>query len=294
MLGWIGKDIWVILISKLLGAKVVIHMRAGHFRRNYEQSNKVFKTIIKWVLNRTDYNLAQSPSLAKQYRGLVKDESKIDYVYNMIDSEKYFSNNSEYNQNKIFFLGHLSHAKGYCDILKVIPEVVREFPDTMFCFAGTMIVEERNVFFNEVDGTAINYTNPNMVYKNHIENKYDRNYMYLGKLNEKEKIEWLNKSNIFILPSYSEGFSMSVLEAIAMAKPIITTPVGALKDVLIPNENAVLVHPGDIEAIKDAILKILRDKSFRKQLADNNKILRKDFTVEVNSQKYKNLFKKLI
>ena len=101
ILGWLGKDIWVIILSKLFGLKVVIHMRAGHFRKNYDRSNKVFKKIIKAVLNLTDYCLAQSPTLAKQYEGLVKDKNKIGYVYNMISVENYFAppSNDKYDEN---------------------------------------------------------------------------------------------------------------------------------------------------------------------------------------------------
>lgn len=295
MLGWLGKDIWVIMLSKLFGLKVVIHMRAGHFRKNYDQSNKVFKKIIKTVLNLTDYNLAQSPTLAKQYEGLVKDKNKIGYIYNMISEENYFVHSVDtHDENCIFFLGHLSHAKGYCDILKSIPKIVQEFPDVKFCFAGTVITEERNVFFNGVTGKPITFTNPEDIFREYIVNAYEANYKYLGKLDEKQKIDWLNKSNVFILPSYSEGFSMSVLEAIAVGKPIVTTPVGALKDVLKNEVNAIIVNPGDIEAITNALLRFLRDKAFRKSVANNNKILRHDFSVDTISKKYKELFNSML
>ena len=161
----------------------------------------------------------------------------------------------------------LSHAKGYCDILKSIPKIVKEFPDVKFCFAGTLITEEHNVFFDGVTGKPINHTNPEDIFKEYIENTHESNYVYLGKLDEKQKIDWLNKSNLFILPSYSEGFSMSVLEAIAVGKPI-TTPVGALKDIL--EEVNAITNPGDIEAITNAVLRFLKDKALKK-VANNNK-----------------------
>ena len=123
VLGWIGKDIWVIFLSKIFGAKVVIHMRAGHFRRNFDRTNYLFKWVIKKALNQSNYNLAQSNSLAKQYCDIVDDSSKIGYIYNMIDIEKYFNIASNYDEKIILFLGHLSHAKGYNDILKVIPRI---------------------------------------------------------------------------------------------------------------------------------------------------------------------------
>jgi glycosyltransferase involved in cell wall biosynthesis len=295
MLGWIGKDIWVILFSKLMGRKVVVHMRAGHFRKNYEASNPLFKFIVKRVLNLTDFNLAQSPSLTQQYKGLVKRTNLIGHVYNMISEADYFiDEDPDYDQDIVFFLGHLSHAKGYCDILRVMPEVVADFPNVKFCFAGTLIDEERNVFYNGVNGEPIVSSNPKTVFKEVIQSRFQRNYQYLGKLDSKEKIKWFRKSNIFILPSYSEGFSMSVLEAIAAGKPIITTPVGALKDILEHKKNAILVTPGDLQALRNALLEVLSNASLRNRLAENNRTLRTNFGVDQVVLDYKELFNKIL
>lgn len=295
MLGWIGKDIWVILFSKLMGRKVVIHMRAGHFRKNYEASNPLFKFIVKRVLNLTDFNLAQSPSLTKQYNGLVNRTNRIGHVYNMISEADYFiDQDPDYDQNIVFFLGHLSHAKGYCDILRVIPEVVADFPDVKFCFAGTLIDEERNVFYNGVNGAPIQSSNPKAVFNEVIQSRFERNYEYLGKLDRKEKMEWFRKSNIFILPSYSEGFSMSVLEAIAAGKPIITTAVGALKDILEHKKNAILITPGDMSALRNALIEVLSNTTLRKAMAENNRTLRTNFGVKQVVLDYQEIFNKIL
>lgn len=295
MLGWLGKDIWVILWSKLFGRKIVIHMRAGHFRTNYQRANSITKYIIKRVLNVTDFNLAQSPSLAKQYHGIVKDTSKVGFIYNMIALEKYSQDNyTAYNENIILFLGHLSHAKGYCNVLQAIPKVAKHYPNIKFCFAGTLITKERNVMFNSVNQEPIDFLDPEIVYKTYIQNKYESNYMYLGKLEEKEKKEWLKKCNLFILPSYSEGFSMAVLEGLASGKPIVASPVGAFKDILQNGKNGILITPGDVEAFSNGILTLLKDKTLREEIAANNRILRKKFGVCKVSKKYNELFKNVI
>lgn len=295
ILGWLAKDIWVILISKILGAKVVIHMRAGHFRKNYDSSNFFVKAIIKFFLNRTNYNLAQSESLALQYKGIVKDENKIGYIYNMIDIQKFEGFDQQiFDKNILFFMGHLSNAKGYTDILKVMPEIISEFPEVKFCFAGTLIKDERNVFINAVTNERIEFSDPEEVYDTCIKGKYEVNYQYVGKLDEKQKLEWLKVAGVFILPSYSEGFSMSVLEAIAAGKPIITCPVGALKDVIVDHVNGILITPGDTNKLKESILELLRNNQLRESISKNNFELRNTFSIQEIEKQYVKLFKNLI
>ncbi len=294
ILGWLGKDIWVILLSKLFGAKVVIHMRAGHFRINYNKTNRVFKRIIKSVIKLNTFNLAQSSSLSKQYAGIASNE-KIGYIHNMIDIERY-NNESPFifQDNLVFFMGHLSHAKGYCDILSIIPDVVKECPEVVFCFAGTPIKEERNIFVNTTNNSAIEFLDPELAYNSYIKGRFDKNYKYVGNIGENEKIAWLKKCNVFVLPSYSEGFSMSVLEAIALEKPVITSPVGALKDIIKNGENGFLVAPGNKELLKLKLLKLLKDEKLRNEMAFKNSQVRKMFSINKMEKEYINLFSRII
>jgi glycosyltransferase involved in cell wall biosynthesis len=294
VLGWIGKDIWVIFLSKLFGAKVVIHMRAGHFRRNFDRTNQVFKWVIKKALNQVNYNLAQSHSLAKQYYDIVDDSSKIGYIYNMIDIAKYFNNSpNDYDEKLILFLGHLSHAKGYNDILKVIPSISKKHPDVKFVFAGTKKSIERNITFNDSTGETIKFENPKDIFDNYIKGTFEKNYQYLGKIGEEDKIKWLKKCNFFLLPSYSEGFSTAVLEGLAAGKPILTTPVGGLKDIIKPNENGLLVLPGKIDDLENAILQLLENKKLRDKIANNNLLYRSNFSIVKIESDYLKLFQRL-
>ena len=293
--GWMFKDIWVILLSKLLGTKVVIHMRAGHFRSNFDSTNPFNQSVIKKVLNISDYSLAQSESLAEQYNGVIKTPSKYGHIYNMINLETFPSLNIDaFKVNSVFFMGHLSQAKGYCDILKAMPRVLKEFPDTTFYFAGAIIRKERNVSVNNVNNEPIHFEDPIEVFDKYIKGKHERNYQYLGMLDKEEKTRVLTECNMFVLPSYSEGFSMSVLEAISAGKPVITTPVGGLKDIVRDHENGLLIMPGDIEGLANAIMKLLGDKILRNQIARNNCKYRETFGTDRISKQYVSLFNKIL
>lgn len=64
----------------------------------------------------------------------------------------------------------------------------------------------------------------------------------------------MNWADIYILPSYNEGLPIAILEAMSYTHPIISTPVGGIPEVVKDHQNGILVEPGNLEQIKEALL----------------------------------------
>ncbi len=281
-LGWMGRDVWCIFLSRLFGAKPVIHMRAGHFRHNLNRATAVERWIIRRACTMTPLNIVQAPSLKDQFAGL-SSSARIASVPNMVDTDTYFNAAPTVcDRFRVLFLGHLSFAKGYCDILQAIPDVVDAFPNVKFTFAGTRLKCERNVLFDQVSGEPLTFIDPDECYRTHIDGTYSRNYEYLGVVDEASKLELLRKCNFLVLPSYSEGFSMAVLEALAMAKPVVCTPVGALRDYVIHDRNGLMVKTGDVPALAGAMKRLIGDEATRDRIAlTNHRYAREHFSIDI-------------
>lgn len=73
-------------------------------------------------------------------------------------------------------------------------------------------------------------------------------------------------ADFFVLPSYHEGYGMVYAEALAHGLPVIATNAGAIPDT-VPKIASLLVPPGDVEALRAAILQILTDEKLRDRLA---------------------------
>lgn len=73
-----------------------------------------------------------------------------------------------------------------------------------------------------------------------------------------DSFEYLNKSDIFILPSVKEGFPYTILEAMAAGLPIVATRVGGVPEIITEDENGFLVPPADSQALAEKI-SILRE-----------------------------------
>ncbi|WP_422107354.1 glycosyltransferase family 4 protein [Winogradskyella sp.] len=292
--GWLFKDIWLILIAKLFRKKVVIHMRAGHFDYNFSRMKSFEKSIVIKVCKLVDLGLAQSESLMYQFDKIL-DAKKVKYVYNMIDTEIFKPSLNQKKQHEIFFMGHLSKAKGYYDIIKAMPDIIESFPNVVFTFAGTRLNEERNVFNDYTNKRPIAIENNLEQSEADVKEKFADNYNYVGIINEEQKIEQFSKSQLFILPSFSEGFSMSVLEAMAMGLPVVTTPVGALEDIIKDNFNGVLVKPNSPNDISRAVKKILGHTQLIEEYGRNNvHQVSENYSVNVVVKEYVKIFNNVL
>jgi glycosyltransferase involved in cell wall biosynthesis len=99
----------------------------------------------------------------------------------------------------------------------------------------------------------------------------NRNIIFLGEISEIRELLYL--TDIFVLPTYREGFPRSVLEAMAMNVSVITTDVPGARDAVINNYNGIIVSHMDISALEKAILLLASDKNLRKKLGDNGRTL---------------------
>ncbi len=77
------------------------------------------------------------------------------------------------------------------------------------------------------------------------------------------------KGDIFLSPTYAEGFSNTILEAMASGLPIISTFAVGVVDCLRDGENALLIEPGDIAALAESMSRLLGDNCLQAQLAEN-------------------------
>jgi glycosyltransferase involved in cell wall biosynthesis len=85
---------------------------------------------------------------------------------------------------------------------------------------------------------------------------------------QQDVVPWLNALDIFVLPSTAiEGAPQAVMQAMACGIPLITTPVGAIPELVRDGETGLFVPPGDAQAIADAIARLAGDSGLARRLA---------------------------
>jgi glycosyltransferase involved in cell wall biosynthesis len=73
----------------------------------------------------------------------------------------------------------------------------------------------------------------------------------------------LSEADIMVLPSYNEGLPLAILEALAASVTVITTPVGAIPEIIESEISGFLVEPGDLESLTATLKRLIVDPSLR-------------------------------
>jgi glycogen(starch) synthase len=76
------------------------------------------------------------------------------------------------------------------------------------------------------------------------------------------------RAGIFVSPTYAEGFSNTILEAMASRMAVVSCRSVGVVDCIRDGENGLLTDPGDIDGLTEALRRVLRDRALRERLAD--------------------------
>jgi len=89
---------------------------------------------------------------------------------------------------------------------------------------------------------------------------------FAGPARGAEKAAWFARAHIFVLPSRTEAFPISILEAMESALPIVATRVGAVPKMIESGRSGLLISAGDIDGLSAAIATLLSDAALRERL----------------------------
>jgi len=273
------RDAVIVATSKLAGKRTIAHYRGGNFHNFFRQRGPVFQWLIKQTLKNLDCLIVQAESLKDIFDGLV-DQKSIRVLYNGLPSTTNgYKRTVTGKPFTILYIGHVAFSKGFYELILAYLRLRRRYPIRLL-FAGELRFSGRGhkSVLGFLSGEARKFF---VEHGEHIEHfideftsgaeAYDANY--LGQITGEAKVKAFEDANIFVLPSYTEGFSMSVLEAMAAGLPVIVTPVGAFPEIVREGENGLFVPPGDSEALEAAIEKLLRDPVLAACMGERNRHL---------------------
>ena len=105
-----------------------------------------------------------------------------------------------------------------------------------------------------------------------LEYGLDDNVHFLGKMRKTEIAKELRNSNVYVLPSRNENFSVAILEGLATGLPVIATDCGGIRECL-DDRNGIIVPVDDVDAMASAIKQMMENYSRydRRYIAENCK-----------------------
>lgn len=101
--------------------------------------------------------------------------------------------------------------------------------------------------------------------------------------------------DVLVLPSINEGLPMTLIEAMASARPVVATPVGAVPKLITSERTGLLVNPGDACGLSAAIVRMLSDASLRERLgAQGKEWVTRHFSARAMARQYAEQYCELI
>jgi glycosyltransferase involved in cell wall biosynthesis len=249
-------DLWAAPIAKATGFPKLISSRRdmGVFREGWQN----------WGYRLAAGLFDQVHAVSEQVRHYSIKKDRIDsgravVVYNGVDmddvnvgvsaDEMRRTLECAPDQKIITTVANIRRVKGIDVLLQAAARVKQAYPDVLFVIAGGFSTTPDNVrFASEVRQltSALGL---------------EKSVRFLG--SSTRIPELLQASDIFILPSRSEGFSNALLEAMSFALPCIATRVGGNPEVVVDGVTGFLVPPDDVVALADKTLTLLRSAQLR-------------------------------
>ena len=241
--------------AKRNGKKVIAHIHGGGFR----EFRLTCPGFVDMCLKKCDAVIA----LSENWRKYFVEEVGLKNVYvvnNIIDTPKIQKIEKD-GRFHLLFLGLITEAKGIFDLLDVIAEHKSEWNDKVVLHIGGKGKVEQLMKVIKESG---------------IENLVK----YEGWVSGEKKSELLNMADAFILPSYTEGMPISILEAMSYGLPVLAMPVGGIPEVINDENNGLVFQPGDKTTIFEAINKILNNSELCRNMGAQSKMKSKDYLAE--------------
>jgi glycosyltransferase involved in cell wall biosynthesis len=257
------RDASFIWQARCLGSQVILHFQGGNFRHFYRQQSAGMQGFIRSTLRHASRLIVLSQRLEKDFDDLI-DSNRIQAVWNGIHIPAVFYRPSTPTVT-VLSLGVKSISKGTAIGVEAAHRVVDDFHSARFIFAGETIHLEKNIRVDEKGQEIPQGQLPTTSPHPHIQWK--------GPAYGSDKERLFKDADIFILPSFSEGFPMVVLEAMSYSLPLIVTPVGALPDVLKEGENALFVEPGSVDDLDKALRRLIESSELRLRMGQANRRL---------------------
>jgi glycosyltransferase involved in cell wall biosynthesis len=264
-------------IKKILNIPYMVYARGS----DVYLSNPLIGILHKSILNNSSAIIALTDHMKKKL--MESTDKKIYTIPNGIDLDKFTVNENKkflrkklgisINKTIIIFVGRLHVVKGLEYLINAVNKVKNDNLKLFIIGDGT---ERENL--------------EKLSKKLNIENYIE----FCGEIPNEKIPEYLTASDIFVLPSLSEGFPNVLLEAMTCGLPVIATKIKGLDEIIEEGINGYLINPKSSEQIAEKIEFISKNKTIYKTISQNNKIRASEFSWDPVIDRLDEIYKKTL
>jgi glycosyltransferase involved in cell wall biosynthesis len=243
------RKIILLTVARAIGLRYVLHLHDYDYAEYYRGQGAFLKKLIATMFRRAMAVVVlgrRELELVSQTLRLSSDQMIV--LHNAVPDPLPDHNGTPSTGKPchLLFLGHLSARKGVHDLLQALGSPMMRHRRWRATLAGGGPIDE---YRRAAEDLGI----------------LDR-VCFPGWVDEIGASALYADGDVLVLPSYAEGLAMSVLEGMSHGLAVITTPVGAHSEVIEPEVSGILVSPGNVAALAEALVRVIEDESLRRRL----------------------------
>lgn len=249
--------------------KVILQIHYANIDSILIKRYKLEKYVLKLMTDLCDGCIFLSQELLSQFvaKGFPRSNAYLLYNYhdmaldNKLVTNKIAANNDN-SKTRFVFMGSFNRRKGLYDLFEALETLDTNSYVLDLCGGfnqdDALLKKKLEEFCSEHRESAINH----------------------GYVSYSEKDNVFLNADVCVLPSYAEGLPVVLLEAMAAGCAVIATDVGAVTEIVERNRNGIIINPGDVQALRNALLLTILDKSLLKAMQNYNYQDAGKYTVE--------------
>ncbi len=242
-------------ICRVLNLKYIPKLHGGDLPKRLQNNPKLCELIFA----NSYLNIAPSGYLLDAFTE--KGFTKTIYVPNTIDLIKYEYKYRQIIEPKLLWVRSFSMIYNPEMAIKVLNELKKDFPNAELCMVGP----DHNGKINKMQQLA---------------NQLNLKVKFTGRLTKEEWIELSKGYDIFINTTHFDNTPVSVMEAMALGLPVVSTNVGGIPYLLENNKTALLVNDNDVSQMVENIKMLIKDNELKSFIVENALKLVQDFDSE--------------
>lgn len=245
----------------------IIHLHGGGFQNFHEKElGSIGRSLVNFVFRRASHVIALSTAW-RVWLETTMDLKRVSIVFNGVPS--YATTDTKKMTPTVLFLGLLGTNKGTDVLISAMREVMKKVPDAVLELGGDGDIETYRKQAADLP-----------------------NVRFLGWVDDDGRRAALARATVYCLPSWNEGLPMSILEAMSAGLPVVSTPVGGIPEAVEDGVSGLLVEPGDVQGLANAICQILLNPLTAKSMGDKGKThQREKFSADAMGRRFLETYK---
>ena len=252
--------------AKILNKKYILMLHGGDLPKRLKRNPKICKSLF----SKAYINITPSKYLYKIFTE--SGFSNIKIIPNTIHLKNYTFKERSKLKPKLLWVRAFADIYNPILALKVLKLLLNDYPDAELSMVGPFKDES-------IEACRI------------YAKKHQLPVKFTGKMSKTEWIDYAKEFDVFINTTNVDNTPVSVIEAMALGLPIVTTNVGGLPYLLNNEEQALLVKPDDEKVMVKAIISLLQNHNLAKKLSQNGRELAETFDWEIVKEQWQKVLK---